>query len=163
MQYFHAGGVLYGCCIFFIKLAILLQFIEIFVPIRRTGTFYWTCLILIIVNFLFYFISFFLEVFSCSPVKKYHMPWIEGTCMNYNVLNVAASSVNAASDIIILILPQVRIWNLQMPLSRRIAVSAVFLIGVMYDYLSHVLFLNTNRCLGPAPPRWSVSPTLSFS
>ncbi|KAH8435317.1 uncharacterized protein LDX57_012947 [Aspergillus melleus] len=131
IEYFHAGGVLYGCCIFFIKLAILLQFIEIFVPIRRTGTFYWICLILIIVNFVFYFISFFLEVFSCNPVKKYHKPWVEGTCMRYHVLNVVASSVNAVSDIIILVLPQVRIWNLQMPLSRRIAVSAVFLVGVM--------------------------------
>ena len=121
----------------------MLQFIEIFVPIRRTGTFYWICLILIIVNFVFYFISFFLEVFSCNPVEKYHKPWVKGTCMNYNVLNVVASSVNAVSDIIILVLPQVRIWNLQMPLSRRIAVSAVFLVGVMYDNFRYISVSRT--------------------
>lgn len=63
--------------------------------------------------------------------------------MNYTVLNVVASSVNAASDIIILVLPQVRIWNLQMPLSRRIAVSAVFLVGVMYDNLRYISVSRT--------------------
>ncbi|KNG88687.1 hypothetical protein ANOM_003110 [Aspergillus nomiae NRRL 13137] len=133
MQYwFHTGSILYGICIFFIKASILLQIVDIFVPTKRNDPMFWICHALIWINFLFYLISSFLEIFACRPLNKAWDPLItQGSCMDMFLLIFLASLLNAASDLIILILPQTRIWRLQMPLSRKVAVSAVFLFGVI--------------------------------
>ncbi|KAA8647058.1 hypothetical protein EYZ11_006990 [Aspergillus tanneri] len=145
-QYYYVASVLYGCIIFFIKLAILLQFVEVFVPMRQRDRFYWTCHVLIAVNFVFYLISSFLELFCCQPREKFWKPWLQGHCMSMTaVLNVVVSSINSASDIIILVLPQLRIWALHMPLGRKVAVSAVFLVGVMACAASVVRLAYTIR------------------
>ena len=132
-QYFHVASIMYGCCIFFIKLAILLQILEVFVPLKSNNYFFWSCHALIWINFVFYTISFFLEIFSCRPMDKvWNILITEGTCLDTTKLNIAASSINAASDVVILVLPQLRIWGLHMPLHKKIAVSAVFFVGILY-------------------------------
>ncbi|KAH8432810.1 uncharacterized protein LDX57_010439 [Aspergillus melleus] len=129
--YFHVASIMYGCCIFFIKLAILLQILEVFVPLKSNNYFFWSCHALIWINFVFYTISFFLEIFSCRPMDKvWNILITEGTCLDTTKLNIAASSINAASDVVILVLPQLRIWGLHMPLHKKIAVSAVFFVGI---------------------------------
>lgn len=123
---------MYGIIIFFIKLSILLQFLELFAPAGLTNTMYWACHSLIWINLLFYLISTFLEIFSCKPRQKAWNPLItSGSCIDTLVLNVAASAINAVSDLILLILPQLMIWRLRMAVQRRIAVSAVFLIAIL--------------------------------
>ncbi|KAA8644655.1 uncharacterized protein ATNIH1004_008861 [Aspergillus tanneri] len=105
-------------------------FVEVFAPVR-SGRFYWTCHFLIAVNFIFYLIGFFLELFPCRPREKFWKPWLSGSCLNIILQDVVAGSINSASDIVILVLPQLRIWSLHMPLGRKIAVSAIFLVGAM--------------------------------
>ncbi|KAE8360911.1 hypothetical protein BDV27DRAFT_167362 [Aspergillus caelatus] len=114
MQYwFHIGSIIYGIPIFFIKASILLQIVDIFVPARRND-------------------PIFLEIFACRPLNKARDPLIiHRSGMDMFFLNCIASSVNAASDLIILVLPQTRIWKLHMPLSRKLAVSTVFLFGII--------------------------------
>lgn len=118
---------MYGCIIFAIKAAILLQYITIFSSAAR-GLFFWVCHSLIWVNFVFYAICFFLEIFSCNPIAKAWDPFImTGTCpVDVLVLNIAASAVNVASDFIILLLPQALIWRLKMSSQRRLGVSIIF-------------------------------------
>lgn len=123
---------MYGVCIFFIKLSILLQYLQIFVPVKRTTTMYLASYALIWSNFIFYFVSTFVEIFACTPIRKTWDPLIPGGhCINILALNVAASSINSASDLGILILPQISIWRLQMSLKRKIQVSVIFLIGIL--------------------------------
>ncbi|GKZ47113.1 hypothetical protein AbraIFM66951_010462 [Aspergillus brasiliensis] len=129
LYYFRVGSVLYGICIFFIKASILLQLVEIFC--HRKDTFYWVCHTVIWINFLFYVISTFVEIFSCRPMAAAWDVLISGKCMNVRLLNVIASSVNGFFDLIILVLPQTRIWRLQMALRRKLAVSTVFLFGIL--------------------------------
>ncbi|RAQ59677.1 hypothetical protein AFCA_011477 [Aspergillus flavus] len=133
MQYwFHTGSIIYGISIFFIKASILLQIVDIFVPSRKNDLMFWMCHALIWINLVFYLISSFLEIFACRPLNKAWDPLItRGSCMDMFLLNCIASSVNAASDLIILVLPQLRIWRLQMPLPKKLAVSAVFLFGII--------------------------------
>ncbi|KAL4860851.1 hypothetical protein BDV12DRAFT_204625 [Aspergillus spectabilis] len=138
LYYFHAGSIMYGIIIFFIKASILLQFLEIFM--HQGDYFRWTCHGLIWANFLFYFISTFLEIFACRPLSKaWDLLNTTGSCpVDTNLLNVTASSVNALSDLIILVLPQTRIWKLQMARRKKIAVSAVFLVGALASAASVV-------------------------
>ncbi|KAL4936754.1 hypothetical protein BDV06DRAFT_216421 [Aspergillus oleicola] len=131
LYYFHVGAIMYGIIIFFIKASILLQFLEIFPHQGRY--FFWTCHTLIWVNCLFYAISTFLEIFACRPLSKaWDVLMTDGFCpVDTELLNVIASSINALSDLVILVLPQTRIWRLNMAFRKKIAVSAVFLFGIV--------------------------------
>ena len=123
---------MYGFCIFFVKLSILLQYVQIFVPSKTRNMMYLASHALIWTNLLFYLISTFLEIFACKPIAKAWNPLITtGHCINVLALNVAASSINSVSDLLILILPQVSIWRLQMSLKRKIQISTIFAIGVL--------------------------------
>ncbi|KAL5041370.1 hypothetical protein BDW71DRAFT_201433 [Aspergillus fruticulosus] len=153
LYYFHVDSIIYGICIFFIKLSILLQFLEIFSQHQR-DYFFWSCHCLIWVNFLFYAISTFLEIFACHPfAKAWDVLITRGDCpVDTNLLNVIASSVNAASDLIILVLPQTRIWQLHLAVGKKIAISAVFSVGLLASASAVVrlayavlLFTTTNN------------------
>jgi hypothetical protein len=134
VKYGHAGSIMYGICIFFIKLSILLQYIEIFVPLKKliTNYIYWPSHIFIWLLFVFYFISTFLEIFSCRPLAKAWNPLLVGTCpVNTLVLNVAASSINSLTDLMIFALPQVAIWRLHTSFRKKISISAMFFIAIL--------------------------------
>ncbi|KAL9012830.1 MAG: hypothetical protein Q9173_002422 [Seirophora scorigena] len=131
LQYVHVGSVMHGVCIWFIKFSILLQYLQIFVPIKKASALYLTCHALIWTNFVFYVVSTFVEIFACSPVRKAWDPLItQGRCINILAVNVAASALNSVSDIAILIVPQVGIWRLQMSRQKKMQISAIFLIGI---------------------------------
>lgn len=121
---------MYGICILFIKLSILLQLLEIFG--RGKDFFFWFCHVTIWGNLLFYLIYTFVQIFACHPLSKSWDFLTTGSCLNIRLLNVIAGTLNALSDVIILILPQLRIWRLQMTVRRKIAISTVFLFGVLW-------------------------------
>ena len=112
-QYGHVGSVMYGICAFFIKAPISLQYLEVFVPAKKSNIRYWASHLLIWLNFVFYAISTFFEIFACSPVAEvWNILITEGSCLNTLVLYIAASSINSVSDLIILVPLQVMIWGL---------------------------------------------------
>ncbi|KAI9656267.1 MAG: hypothetical protein M1821_004930 [Bathelium mastoideum] len=55
----------------------------------------------------------------------------EGHCINVLVGAVVSAFVNSITDIVILILPQITIWRLQMPKKKKIQISLIFLVGVI--------------------------------
>lgn len=73
-----------------------------------------------------------LEIFACMPIQKIWNPWIEGRCLKIHTIDITTATINAASDLSILILPQYFIWNLHMSLKKKLGVSAIFLIGVLW-------------------------------
>ena len=131
-QYIWIGTVLYGVCIFFVKLSILLQYLQMFAPLNSRNGLYWTSHALIWTNLVFYLIGSFVVLFGCKPIAKAWDPLIiNGHCINTLAANVASGTINSLSDLVILVLPQVSIWRLQMALRRKIQISALFLIGLL--------------------------------
>lgn len=59
--------------IFFVKLAILLQFLNIFAP-THNGKTYWICHFLIWINLAFYTAGMFCAIFVCTPRAKFWNP-----------------------------------------------------------------------------------------
>ncbi|RDW60499.1 uncharacterized protein DSM5745_10957 [Aspergillus mulundensis] len=134
--YYYAGTILYGICLFFLKASILLQFIEVFAQHRRDW-FFWACQALIWSTCICYgIIGPLLGVFSCPPSRAASVSLTRAggggaSCLVHaDILDVCSGVFNAASDITILVLPQTRIWTLQMPLRRKLAISAVFAVGL---------------------------------
>ena len=131
-QYIYISSAMYGICIFFVKLSILLQYLQIFVPLKSRNALYWTSHALIWTNLVFYLISVNLVLFGCKPIAKAWNPLItNGHCIDTLATDTAAGAINSLSDIVILVLPQVSIWRLQMALRRKIQISALFLIGLL--------------------------------
>ncbi|KAL4969462.1 uncharacterized protein BDV14DRAFT_195733 [Aspergillus stella-maris] len=130
LYWFHIGLILYSICIFFVKLSILRQLLEVFSLTR--DYFFWTCHVFIWLNLIYYTILTFTVIFSCRPISKaWDVLIADGTCLNTELQIVVAGTINTLSDLIILVLPHLKIWKLQMPPRRKRAVSVVFLFGVI--------------------------------
>lgn len=120
-----------------VKTAILLEWIRTFVPPGTRTTFWWTCQITMWANMLYYTIVVIFSAISCVPHKKIGHPTMPGTCFNTKVFFISNATVNWVSDVFILVLPQRVIWTLKMTRQKKIGVSAVFAIGLMYKPLNY--------------------------
>lgn len=128
------GRIMYCVTLFLIKLALLLQLLRNFVPCKR-NTLFWTCHLLIWLNFFYYTVYICLVIFNCSPIKKGWVrriyPPIEGTCLDLRAAYTAGAVINTASDLSIVILPQPLIWKLNLSLKRKVGLCSIFLIGLL--------------------------------
>ncbi|CRG86024.1 hypothetical protein PISL3812_03027 [Talaromyces islandicus] len=114
------------------KLTILLQYIEIFAYRSVNRKMFWLCSFMIFANFVLYFTSVVLEIFVC---RGSHTPWFSlsghDSCpLNILQLSVAVNAFNSLSNIAILILPQMSIWNLQLAREKKIGISILFFMGL---------------------------------
>ncbi|KAI0843734.1 hypothetical protein F5Y06DRAFT_10101 [Hypoxylon sp. FL0890] len=130
--YMYIGSPLYDICIFFVKLSILMQYIQVFMPAKQPKAMYWTTMSIIGLNFCYYLARTFIEIFACQPTAKAWDPLInEGQCIGVISRDIASGIINTTSDVIILILPQLVIWRLNISLKNKITVSIIFLIAVL--------------------------------
>ncbi|RYP20630.1 hypothetical protein DL765_002701 [Monosporascus sp. GIB2] len=114
-----------------IKAAILLEWTRLFVPLDRRTKFFWICHIVAWTNFVASVTMMFLVAFACNPREKYWNPLVEGKCLDANATAFSAPIVNLAFDIIALVLPQKVIWNLHLPLRKKLGVSVLFALGIL--------------------------------
>ncbi|KAL4786992.1 hypothetical protein BJX76DRAFT_364496 [Aspergillus varians] len=131
LYYRQVRMVVFGFCSFFIKCSILLQLLEVFAQSQR-DFFFWSCHFLIWLNFTYHLIGTFITIFSCRPITKaWNILITHGSCLDIFRLIVVSSAINCISDLMIFILPQVRIWRLQMVLCKKVAFFALFSIGLV--------------------------------
>lgn len=123
---------MYGLTILILKFSVLLQYRRIFVPAKKTNYMYWGTHALTGLIFVYYILVTFFEIFECNPRAKAWNPLIQGGhCFDSMAIIVSAGYFNAITDFLILLLPQGVIWRLQMPLKRKIAISGIFLVGLL--------------------------------
>ena len=80
-----------------------------------------------------YFLSVVLEAFLlCRPVEYNWDKSIAGICANEQLAFFLAGITNLIIDLGVIVLPMPILWNLQMAVPRKIAVSTMFGIGAMY-------------------------------
>jgi len=114
--------MLYGIIVCLIKLSILLQYLRIFVPNRKGNMALYVAIQILAWSIIgFYFVETIFEIVMCSPREKiWNHLIITGHCFDANAANLATNIFNVISDLSILILPMIPIWQLQMPLKRRL-------------------------------------------
>jgi len=80
----------------------------------------------------FYVVVFPLTLFICSPREKIWNPFYEGgSCGDQIALLIAASSFNAISDLIVLLLPVHSIWHLQISQKKKVVLALSFATGLL--------------------------------
>ena len=69
-------------------------------------------------------------VLSCAPIQYFWDKTIRnGHCINENSLSYGISAANIITDILVLVMPIPWLWKLQMPMTRKLAVIGMFLLG----------------------------------
>ncbi|RYP29951.1 hypothetical protein DL767_006484 [Monosporascus sp. MG133] len=116
-----------------IKVAILLEWLRIFVPRGTRNLVFWTSHILIWTNVIFYLSIVVALNVACTPYEYNWNILLQGSCERVDTkdTNLSASVFNFLSDVLILLIPQRTIWKLQMTTNRKIGISIIFAIGLL--------------------------------
>lgn len=132
-QDFHIGAIFYDMTILSIKLAIVLQFLRIFIPRGDRSVTFWITHIVLWANTIFYIIIVFIDIFACKPIAKLWDPLITtGKCLNTPIEYLVCASFNFTLDVSILIWTQKVIWSLHMSTARKLKLGVLFLAGLVY-------------------------------
>lgn len=135
--------MVYSPTISITKLSILLMYLRLFIP-NRTGTTYHLTQFVLWSQLAFYFAIFIVTTCQCIPRRKIWEPFSPGRCVRADTVLAVTAIFNVFSDFSILLLPIGSIWRLQMPRSRKLAISAVFATGAVqvfppnFEILQHL-------------------------
>lgn len=123
----------YGPCIWFVKLSLFVLYVQVFRPLRWLR---YCAYAGVISTGLFYWVISTVYLAMCVPRDgtselDYFMALASARCQNVAPLSIANGVVSLVSDLYLVILPLPAVWNLQMALHRKVALSAMFFTGAM--------------------------------
>ncbi|GAP86916.2 putative ribosomal protein L36e [Rosellinia necatrix] len=121
--------ILYCVTLMCIKTAILLEWINIFIPHHAHNTFWWICWAMIVANLILYTATIITINLICIPRQRIWRRWVPGTCINIDVFNIFIAIFNLIFDLLILVLPHRILWRLAITTKKKIGVSFVFSFG----------------------------------
>ncbi|KAF2200584.1 hypothetical protein GQ43DRAFT_373488 [Delitschia confertaspora ATCC 74209] len=130
LHYLWIHSVIYGPFVMTIKLSILLAYLRLLVPTRRSPLWY-TVQTSIAFILIFYMATTFVKIFMCNPIPRAWDKAIPGHCGKFPVLLLYTGVFNIISDILLVVIPLRTIWALKMSVKRKMAVCAVFAIGII--------------------------------
>ena len=124
---------IYGPLIWLVKLSLFLMLLELFGLLTWLRVSVW---IGIVITGLFYFSHFVATLALCAPRgDQSQLSWLKvlssSTCQANGALFLPVGIANLVSDIYLILIPLPVIWRLQLPLSKKIGISAIFLTGLM--------------------------------
>ncbi|KAH8702550.1 integral membrane protein [Talaromyces proteolyticus] len=82
----------------------------------------------------------FVTLFNCLPIKASFdlAPTYSYHCLNGNVLVFVASVINLFTDLLTTVVPMPLIWRLKLPRRQRMAIIAIFGLGIVVDIVGSV-------------------------
>lgn len=119
--------VTYKAAINLSKCSILLLYLRLF---KIVGWFRWACWGILICVVIYCVSSMIATIFQCSPVVKAFNKALPGTCIDLAKFWFANAGFSIATDIIILLLPMPLVYQLEVPRAQKIALMAVFAVGI---------------------------------
>jgi hypothetical protein len=114
-------------------MAILLQYLKLFAPNRSTNrVMFYGAWATVASTFIAYSVFMFWTLFYCAPRR---MIWFKlvpgGKCHDLNDIILSQGAFNMASDFIILLLPTASLWQLRVPLGKKIFITLLFGTGLL--------------------------------
>lgn len=119
--------VTYKAAINLSKCSILLLYLRLF---KIVGWIRWACWGLLTCVVIYCASSMIATIFQCSPVVKAFNKTLPGTCIDLATFWFANAGFSIATDIIILMLPMPLVYQLEVPRAQKIALMAVFAVGI---------------------------------
>lgn len=138
--------VIYDLAITGAKISILLQLRAIFCSnATQRNRFYWSIVALILINLGFYLALSLALIFQCQPIARGWQPDIPGTCLDQETLLASSGPFNIVSDFLIFLLPIYAIWQLHLPIKKRLEVCCAFAVGLFGCICSAVRLVYSER------------------
>lgn len=144
-----------------IKISILISYMRIFGRLRwfrnvviATGT----------LTVMWCLGHFFSVIFQCTPVDKAWYPSKPGTCIHLIAFLWGNSISNTILDYIILFLPAIPVWKLQMAPVQKMLILGSFALGSVYVFslASRSLILTTSSACVASTLRAITTGTVDF-
>ena len=109
------------------KCCILLLYLRLF---RIVRWFRWSCWALLVCVAVYCTASVAATIFQCRPVIRAFDKSVPGTCIDMANFWFANAGFSIATDVIILLLPMPLVWRLEVPVAQKVALMAVFAVGI---------------------------------
>ncbi|RFU73359.1 integral membrane pth11 [Trichoderma arundinaceum] len=126
-------GVFYSIVLPLLKVAIIIEWIRLFVPTTKSKSpFFWGALAIMAVQTVSGIAIVIALNLQCTPHERiwdFRVP--DGKCFDLYILQVTSASIQLGSDIAMFCLPQYTIWTLKMTWQKRLGVAAIFSMGVL--------------------------------
>jgi hypothetical protein len=138
-----------------LKVGIMIEWCRMFVPhgsVTKTA-FWWGCVIVSFIQIgaaVATIIALNLQCIPHAAIWDFTIP--NAKCFKLYNLQVSSASIQLISDICMLLLPQRVIWTLKMSWQKRMGVSVIFGLGVLYVLSLVSSFVHSRRWpLNPIP------------
>lgn len=122
----HLSLMFYSTAITLMKLSALALYARLFRVSTRTRWYLWVLGTFVTI---FWVVIMVVPWTNCTPVAKTIDPFIPGKCTTRTDYYIAAGTLNAALDFIILLTPMPLVWKLNLRFKKKVFVSLVFLFG----------------------------------
>lgn len=92
-------------------------------------------------------------LYVCRPMSRYWDPSVSGSCIDGSMLFLTSSVINAATDVILLLLPIWMLWRLRLSLLKKIGVLCIMMTGGLqvsrhnYSMRAHSNWLCDSVCV----------------
>ncbi|KAI1131064.1 hypothetical protein F5Y10DRAFT_89233 [Nemania abortiva] len=147
-----AGTTIYNFTIVFSKASLLFLYERIFSVERRL--YIWIQIMKgLLVAYLISGVGTL--IFGTNPVEAQWKYWIPHTTINQTASYVVFGIANLLFDVIILAIPQSKVWKLNQTLKRRLSLSLVFLLGG-FVCISTIVRLTSLATINPADLPYSL-------
>ncbi|KAK8085322.1 hypothetical protein PG997_006593, partial [Apiospora hydei] len=122
LKWLYASSILWIPAAFFTKASLLLMTARLFSIYRRTAT----CIRLYLWFLLIAYTPVqFVKIFICWPIARYWNPAIPGRCLDQPKVFLTDTALAFVTDFIILVIPIPLTWKLNMPLRKKMKVTAM--------------------------------------
>ncbi|TGJ84510.1 hypothetical protein E0Z10_g4226 [Xylaria hypoxylon] len=152
----YIAGLLYNSGIAPVKVAIVMEWLRIFLP-RSRNAFFWLCHISLWLNVAYYIAAIVVESIRCAPRELIWDPTVKGTCLDRKALE-AISSINVVSDIAMLVAPLFAIWRLKLSTAKKVGVALLFTVGLFGTVSAIFRLFATQAYLKSQDSTYFVSP-----
>ncbi|KAH9211061.1 hypothetical protein DL95DRAFT_274009, partial [Leptodontidium sp. 2 PMI_412] len=123
-----SSGAVYGLSFMFVKLSILLLYLQLS-PHRKFRAMVYA---IMITTILYSLLGSFEFLFTCRPIAKvWDLTITSGSCYSGAKILAVHGGLSIATDITMLVLPITMLWKLQLPRRRKVAVVALFMTGTL--------------------------------
>ncbi|RAH53755.1 hypothetical protein BO85DRAFT_462778 [Aspergillus piperis CBS 112811] len=155
-----ANQLIYNPCLTMVKLSILVFLRRLESQSRLVNLLIWSTMFITVALFIAVLV---VDIFQCSPVAYvYDLSISNGSCINQGAFYVATAATYLFTDVLVLSIPIIITWGLQMPLRRKAAVCVVLCMGAVATGVGVWRIVLLAQGFFPAHPVYDATYSIGF-
>lgn len=156
----YIGETLYVVALALTKVSLVFMYLRIFSAYRPFQIASYTMLAFIVLPSL---VIVMLTILSCQPIAHFWDRDLPGHCLDVTAVAYANSALAVAQDLLLIVLPVVMLWNLNMSRRKKCLIALMFAVGSL-GLVATVVRLSTLHVFGNLEdPTWDYVPVVYWT